>query len=67
MIVHNDKIAGNVKETGGGGGLTCNPLFPGGPPPYADYNGDKIGGSVTVSGLKAPAGMAFSAIPSEAA
>ncbi len=51
MIVHNDKIAGNVKETGGGGGLTCNPLFPGGPPPYADYNGDKIGGSVTVSGL----------------
>jgi hypothetical protein len=51
MIVHNDKIAGNVKETGGGGGLTCNPLFPGGPPPYTDYNGDKIGGSVTVSGL----------------
>jgi hypothetical protein len=51
MIVHNDKIVGNVNQTGGGGGLTCNPLFPNGPPPYTDYNGDKIGGSVTVSGL----------------
>jgi hypothetical protein len=50
MIVHNDKIAGNVTETGGGGGLTCNPLFPNGPPPYTDYNGDTIGGSVTVTG-----------------
>ncbi len=51
VIVHHDKIAGNVTETGGGGGLTCNPLFTGGPPPYTDYNDDKIGGSVTVSGL----------------
>lgn len=52
MIVHHDKIAGNVTETGGGGGLTCNPLFTGGPPPYTDYNDDKIGGTVTVSGLQ---------------
>jgi hypothetical protein len=52
MIVHNDKIAGNVTEIGGGGGLTCNPLFPGGPPPYSDYNGDTIGGSVRVADLR---------------
>ena len=51
VIVHHDKIAGNVTETGGGGGLTCNPLFTGGPPPYSDYNDDKIGGTVTVTGL----------------
>ena len=52
MIMHHDKITGNVTETGGGGGLTCNPLFAGGPPPYTDYNDDKIGGTVTVSGLQ---------------
>ena len=52
MIVHNDKIAGNVTEIGGGGGLTCNPLFPGGPPPYSDYNGDTIGGTVRVADLR---------------
>jgi hypothetical protein len=52
MIVHNDKIAGNVTEIGGGGGLTCNPLFPGGPPPYTDYNGDTIGGTVRVADLR---------------
>jgi hypothetical protein len=51
MIVHHDKIVGNVTETGGGGGLTCNPLFTGGPPPYTDYADNKIGGTVTVSGL----------------
>jgi hypothetical protein len=52
MIVHNDKIAGNVTEIGGGGGLTCNPLFAGGPPPYSDYNGDTIGGTVRVADLR---------------
>lgn len=52
MIVHHDKIAGNVTEIGGGGGLTCNPLFPGGPPPYTDYNDDTIGGTVRVADLR---------------
>jgi hypothetical protein len=52
MIVHHDKIAGDVRETGGGGGLTCNPLFTGGPPPYTDYNNDTVGGNVRVSGLQ---------------
>jgi hypothetical protein len=51
VIVHHDHIAGDVQETGGGGGLTCNPVFTGGPPPYTDYNDDNIGGNVTVSGL----------------
>jgi hypothetical protein len=52
IIVHHDKIAGNVTEIGGGGGLTCNPLFPGGPPPYTDYNDDIIGGTVRVADLR---------------
>jgi hypothetical protein len=52
MIVHHDKIAGNVTEIGGGGGLTCKALFPGGPPPYTDYDDDIIGGSVRVADLR---------------
>jgi hypothetical protein len=51
VIVHHDHIAGNVNESGGGGGLNCNPVFTGGPPPYTDYFDNNIGGNVRVSGL----------------
>jgi hypothetical protein len=51
VIVHRDYIGGSVMQTGGGGGLTCNSLFPGGPPPYTDYNDDTIAGNLTVAGL----------------
>jgi hypothetical protein len=52
MVVHRDYIAGNVTQTGGGGGLNCTALFPSGPPPYTDYNDDAIAGNVTVTGLR---------------
>src|SRR5439155_7721717 len=52
MIIHRDYIAGNVTQTGGGGGFSCEPLFPNGPPAYTDYNNDTIGGDISVTGLQ---------------
>jgi hypothetical protein len=52
VVVHNSTIAGNVQETGGGGGTTCEnppPTFPFGV--YSDYEDSTIGGSVDVIGL----------------
>jgi hypothetical protein len=51
VIVHHDHITGDVIQTGGGGHSSCNPIFPGGPPPYTDYHDNSIGGNVRVSGL----------------
>ncbi len=55
IVVHNSTIHGNVTETGGGGGLNCKPtgvfkLFKS--PVYSDYEHTKIGGSLTVTGLR---------------
>jgi hypothetical protein len=52
MIVHDNHIGGNVEQEGGGGGFSCNPLFPNGPPAYTDYANNTIGGSATVTGLR---------------
>ena len=52
MIVHDNRIGGNVEQSGGGGGFSCNELFPNGPPAYTDYANNTIGGSATVSGLR---------------
>jgi hypothetical protein len=52
VVVHNSTIGGNVQETGGGGGTTCEhlpPTFPFGV--YSDYEDSTIGGSVDVIGL----------------
>jgi hypothetical protein len=57
VIVHLSTIGGNVIETGGGGGLSCNPPFPF-PfslfnfPVYSAYDSNTINGNVEVSGLK---------------
>jgi hypothetical protein len=55
VVVHNSTIHGNVTETGGGGGLNCNPagvftLFKS--PVYSDFEHIKIGGSLRVTGLR---------------
>jgi hypothetical protein len=54
VVVHNSSVVGNIAESGGGGGETCEPsgvfaLF--GVPVYSDYEDMTIGGSLTVSGL----------------
>jgi hypothetical protein len=55
VIVHNSSLQGGVSETGGGGGVTCNPtgifaFF--GSPAYSDYEDNSIEGNVTVSNLR---------------
>jgi hypothetical protein len=55
VISHGTVFGGNVVERGGGGGVTCKILLPGGPnspPLYSTYGHDTIDGKVIVSGLK---------------
>jgi hypothetical protein len=52
VIVHATTITGAASVVGGGGGLNCNPIFPGGPPPYSDFTDNTIGGDATVVGLQ---------------
>src|SRR5438105_7507152 len=52
MIVHDNSIGYRVQQSGGGGGFSCNELFPGGPPAYSDYALNTIGGSANVTGLR---------------
>ncbi len=52
MILHDNRIGSDVRQKGGGGGFSCNPLFPNGPPAYSDYANNRIGGSATVTGLQ---------------
>jgi hypothetical protein len=54
VVVHNSSVTGNVTESGGGGGFSCEPtgvfaLFQS--PVYSDYEDMSIGGNLTVSGL----------------
>ena len=54
VIVHDGTISGDVRETDGGGGLTCTPAgifnkFQS--PVYSDYEDNTIGGNLWVSGL----------------
>jgi hypothetical protein len=53
-IVHDGTIAGNVSETGGGGGLTCDPqgaFAAFGAPVYSDYEDSSVGGWLSIGGL----------------
>lgn len=55
VVVHNSTIRGSVTETRGGGGLNCKPagvfkLFKS--PVYSDYEHTRIGGNLTVTGLR---------------
>jgi hypothetical protein len=54
VILHDDRVDGNVTEVGGGGGFNCNPkgvfaVF--GSPVYSDYEDSGIGGSLSISHL----------------
>jgi hypothetical protein len=52
VIVHNSIVAGNVSQTGGGGGITC---FPEGGEPFSNfsaYEDSTVRGSVSVTGLE---------------
>ncbi len=53
VLVHASTIDGNVTESGGGGGLNCNPgnnpAFAFGV--YSDYEDNTVGGNVSISGL----------------
>jgi hypothetical protein len=55
VIVHNSRIAGRVRQTGGGGGESCEPTGPFlelGYPVYSDYEDTTIRGNIRVSGLE---------------
>jgi len=57
VIVHNSSIGRNLKETGGGGGLSCKPPKSGifaaiKSPVFSDLEDSTVGGNVTLSGLK---------------
>lgn len=55
VVVHNSTIGGNLKETGGGGGLNCTPSGPFKKfmsPPYSDYEDSSVHGNVQLTGLK---------------
>ncbi len=54
VIVHASTIGGSVKQSGGGGGFTCEPrgVFAAfGSPAFSDYEDTSIGGSLQVKGL----------------
>jgi hypothetical protein len=56
VLVHASTIKGSVRVRGGGGGLSCNPPFPGafaeiGSPPFSDFEDNTIGGNLSVTDL----------------
>lgn len=57
VIVHNSLIGGSIRETGGGGGLSCAPPKSGPfaklmSPVYSDYEDSSVAGSLGVTGLR---------------
>ncbi len=54
VIVHNSTIGGDVKQRGGGAGLTCDPagFFANfGSPAYSDYEDSTVRGSISISNM----------------
>jgi hypothetical protein len=55
VVVHNSWFGHNIRELGGGGGLTCKPHGPFahfGSPVYSDYENNHIAGSIQVRHLR---------------
>jgi hypothetical protein len=55
LVVHNFSVAGDVIQTGGGGGINCKPqgIFQafGGSPVYSTYEVGSVGGDVRISSV----------------
>lgn len=49
VIAHNDQINGNLTQTGGGGGVTCEPE---GQEAFSAYEDSTVNGNVNVAGLE---------------
>lgn len=54
VLAHHSSIRRDVKQTGGGGGVTCasQPLGPNGPPAYTTYEDNTIGRNVAIVELQ---------------
>jgi hypothetical protein len=57
VALYADRIGGNVLVAGGGGGVSCDPPFPGffgavGSPAFSDAEDNVIGGNLTYTGIK---------------
>jgi hypothetical protein len=55
LLLHSDRIAGDVSMRGGGGGVTCTPsgfFAQIGSPVYTTFEDNTIGGNANVSGLQ---------------
>jgi hypothetical protein len=50
ILAHANVINGNVSQSGGGGGVNCEPL-PFGPPAFSTYEDNTVGGNLIVEGL----------------
>src|SRR5262249_57672117 len=51
VLAHHNTIGGNVTQSGGGGGVTCDtlPLGPGGPPAYSTYDDNTVAPTPSVT------------------
>jgi hypothetical protein len=54
VVMHNDIVDGNIGQSGGGGGVTCEPsgIFAAfGSPVYSDYEDSTIRGNLSITGV----------------
>jgi hypothetical protein len=55
VLVHGDTIQGNVIHSGGGGGVTCNPVgffAEIGSPAFSAYEDGSVGGNIVITGMQ---------------
>ena len=53
VLVHHNTLSGNVVQSGGGGGVNCDPQPPlQGSPAYATYEDNAIGGNASITGWR---------------
>jgi hypothetical protein len=56
VLVHNTTVGGDVRQTGGGGGVNCTPqgvfALPPPSPVYSTYEDSQIAGDLTITGLR---------------
>lgn len=54
VLAHHNSIGGNVTQSGGGGGVSCDnfPLGPDGPPAYSTWEDNWIGRNASITGVQ---------------